>query len=147
MCAIEKCVRAAQSDGDGAGDEEADVLDSAGWPSESGLSSSPVSSLSRIAAIGSRSLLVARSSRVRSAIRRRVSRRARRSSWRRCLRSRRSSSRRVISSGSIGSPLHVSGCALWAGRPGPFRVFSHLRYLALFNDHIICELYTLKYVQ
>ncbi len=55
------------------------------------------------------------------------------SSLRSCFRfffSTRSNSRRAISSGSIGSPLQVVGWELWAGRPGPFFVFSFLRHLA-----------------
>ena len=38
--------------------------------------------------------------------------------------------RRCVSSGSMGAPLQVCGLALWAGRPGPFFVFSHFRHLA-----------------
>ena len=30
-----------------------------------------------------------------------------------------------------GSPEQVWGCALWAGRPGPFFVFSFFLYFAL----------------
>lgn len=38
---------------------------------------------------------------------------------------------RACSSGSgIGAPLQLCGCALWAGRPGPFLVCSFLRHLA-----------------
>lgn len=36
-----------------------------------------------------------------------------------------------ISSGGIGSPEHVCGWALWAGRPGPFFVCSLFRTFAL----------------
>ena len=46
------------------------------------------------------------------------------------LRSIRSRSRRARSSSEMGSPLQVCGWALWAGRPGPFRVFSFLRHFA-----------------
>ena len=35
-----------------------------------------------------------------------------------------------ISSGGMGSPEQVWGCALWAGRPGPFFVLSSFRHLA-----------------
>ena len=44
--------------------------------------------------------------------------------------SRRSRSLRSSSSSGMGSPLHVCGCALCAGRPGPFFVCSFLRHLA-----------------
>ena len=39
-------------------------------------------------------------------------------------------SRLSISSGGIGSPLHVWGWALWAGLPGPFFVLSSFRHFA-----------------
>lgn len=42
----------------------------------------------------------------------------------------RSRSLRSNSSAGIGSPEHVCGCALWAGRPGPFFVCSFLRHFA-----------------
>ena len=44
--------------------------------------------------------------------------------------SRRSRSLRSSSSSGMGSPLHVCGWALCAGRPGPFFVCSFLRHLA-----------------
>jgi len=42
----------------------------------------------------------------------------------------RCSSRLSSSSGGMGSPLQVCGCALCAGRPGPFFVCSRLRHFA-----------------
>lgn len=50
-----------------------------------------------------------------------------------CLRSffsLRSDSRLSISAADKGSPEQVWGCELWAGRPGPFLVFSFLRHFA-----------------
>lgn len=50
------------------------------------------------------------------------------------------SSLRAISSGSMGSPLQLVGWALWAGRPGPFFVFSFFLHLALrFWNHTCGE--------
>jgi len=43
---------------------------------------------------------------------------------------RRSRSLRRNSSAGIGSPEQVTGCALWAGRPGPFLVCSFFLHFA-----------------
>ena len=53
----------------------------------------------------------------------------------------RSRSFRSSSSAGIGSPEHVCGWALWAGRPGPFFVCSFLRHLALrfWNHTCLCQ--------
>jgi len=59
-----------------------------------------------------------------------VSLRVRTSACRRNFRSSRSRSRRHSSSGGIGTPLHVSGRTLCAGRPGFLRVCSLFRHFA-----------------
>jgi len=66
----------------------------------------------------------------------RAAARSRRSSSRRCFLASRCSSLRLSSSAGIGSPLHVCGRALCAGRPGPFFVFSFfLHFARLFWNH------------